>query len=158
MFVNPYSEHPDLALSYVEYVWENMDVLRKMIFCRSLNEPVVNSAYEEDLAYLEAMIPEYEAALEGASGPEEKAVLTQELQNLQDELADYRENGRWYASEESIAAYREKEEQLRPAAPDFWSADEEDQAVLQYLDGMISADLFARQLQAALRMHQMELE
>jgi hypothetical protein len=158
VFVNPYSEHPDLALSYVEYVWENMDVLRKMIFCRSLNEPVVNSAYEEDLAYLEAMIPEYEAALEGASGPEEKAVLTQELQNLQDELADYRENGRWYASEESIAAYREKEEQLRPAAPDFWSADEEDQAVLQYLDGMISADLFARQLQAALRMHQMELE
>ena len=158
VFVNPYSEHPDLALSYVEYVWENMDVLRKMIFCRSLNEPVVNSAYEEDLAYLEAMIPEYEAALEGAPGPEEKAVLTQELQNLQDELADYRENGRWYASEESIAAYREKEEQLRPAAPDFWSADEEDQAVLQYLDGMISADLFARQLQAALRMHQMELE
>ena len=71
-------------------------------------------------------------------------------------LNDYKENARWSASEQSIAEYRSLAEQMALTVPEFWSADEEDAAVLQYLDGMISADQFVNALVTTLRMQAME--
>ena len=156
MWINPWSEHQAEALDFLKYYWDHMDILTKMTLCRSMNEPVINTEYNEDVAYLEQMIPEYQAAIGKASTEAEAEALRGELEEMEGFLNDYKENARWSASEQSIAEYRSLAEQMALTVPEFWSADEEDAAVLQYLDGMISADQFVNALVTTLRMQAME--
>ena len=156
-FINPYSVNREDALRFLENVWDAADPLAQMMICESMNEPVLNEEYDEDMAYFEAMIPEYEQAIQNAKTQGEAEMLTYELESMKEFMESYRENAAWSASEESIAAYRALESQIRPAVQEFWSMDQEDKAVLQFLDGMMDANLFVNQLQAALRMHQNEV-
>ena len=85
-----------------------------------------------------------------------KAAIQDELAELQAFMQDYAANAQWSASEASIALYRSLEPLMRPALPAFWSADAEDVAVLQYLDGLISAETFVSELKDALNMAALE--
>ena len=73
-------------------------------------------------------------------------------------LNGYRENAGWIVSESSIAEYRALSSQFAPAVPEFWSADEEDAAVLQFLDGMMPAEQFVAQFVSSLKMALLEGE
>ena len=156
LWINPWSPRKEEALDFAEHAWRELEPMTKTALCQSMNEPIANDSYDEGLAYLEGMIPMYEEAIARAQTAGEAESLRAELEQIQMVVDDYRENGAWIVSEKSIAEYRAFEAQMVPAQPDFWSAAEEDQAILQYLDGMLSADRFIEQLVYALRMTQLE--
>ena len=156
LMINPSSRNREAALAFAETVWRTQSDLVKMTLNRSLNEPVVNLGYQSDLAYFESALDDYKAALAQAEDEETKAAIQDELAELQAFMQDYAANAQWSASEASIALYRSLEPLMRPALPEFWSADAEDVAVLQYLDGLISAETFVSELKDALNMAALE--
>ncbi len=156
LWINPWSPRHEEALDFAEHAWRELEPMMKTALCQSMNEPIANDSYDEGLAYLEGMIPMYEEAIAQAQTAGEADSLRAEMEQMQVIVDDYRENGAWIVSEKSIAEYRAFEAQMVPAQPDFWSVAEEDQAVLQYLDGMLSADRYIEQLLYALRMTQLE--
>ena len=158
MIVNPWSAQAEGALAFMEYAWDNLDILAKMSLCQSMNDPVENTAYDEDIAYLEQLASVYRNSIANMETDEEAASLQLELDELEDFINEYRTNAVWLASEESIAEYRALSSQMALAVPEFWSADEEDAAVLQFLDGMITADQFVSQYVNTLKMSILESE
>ena len=156
MVINPWSTHPQEAIAFMEYAWEHLNVLSKMALCPDLNKPVPNTAYDEDIAYLEQMIAIYDDALAGAEPETSTEALRMERNEAAEFLEDYQRNGHWLASTESIAEYRALSAQMAPAVPEFWSADNEDAAVLQFLDGMIPAEQFVTQYVEAIKTSRME--
>ena len=158
MLINPWSPRAESAAAFMEYAWEHLDILARMSLCQSMNDPVQNTAYDEDIAYLEQMRPIYEDAIAAAKTDAEAEALRRELNEMEAFLNDYRENAAWLASEQSIADYRALSGQFAPAVPEFWSADEEDAAILQYLDGLMPAEQFVTQFVSALKMALLEGE
>ena len=145
LVVNPGSSRAAGTLAFTEYAWNNLDILAKMGLCQSMNEPVENPSYEEDIAYLEQLASSYRTGIAGTDTKEEAALLQQELDDLESFIGQYRENAVWLASEASIAEYRALSAQMVPAptVPEFLN---ETDAVQQFLASIISADQFAATL------------
>ena len=99
LVVNPGSSRVAGALAFTEYAWDNLDILAKMSLCQSMNEPVENPSYEEDIAYLEQLAFSCRTGIAGAETNEEAALLQQELDDLEAFIGQYRENAVWLASE-----------------------------------------------------------
>ena len=158
MIINPWSAQSKDAQFFLEYAWENLSVLAKMSLNQKMNEPVKNTAYDEDVDYLEQLITSYQDQIKKAESEEEAESLRREMDNAEEFLAGYRKNASWLASESSIAEYRALSTQFAPAVPEFWSVDEEDAAVLQFLDGMMPAEQFVIQFVSALKMALLEGE
>ena len=156
MLINPWSPRRESAAAFMEYAWEHLDILARMTLCRSINDPVPNTAYDEDVAYLEQMGVFYREAIAAAKTDAEAGALQRELDEMESFLNDYRENAAWLASEKSIADYRALSALFTPAVPEFWSADEEDAAILQYLDGLMPAEQFVTLFAEALKMSVLE--
>ena len=150
MSVNPGSSLAEGALAFMEYAWNNLDILDKMSLSASMNEPVENPSYDEDIAYLEMLVSSYQDSIINAETDEEAASLREELDELEDFLTDYRENAFWLASRESIGNYRALSVQLipDPAVPEFLNDTDEIQQ--QFLEGAISPDQFAAALEMIL--------
>ena len=134
--------------SFVEYLWARMDMAMKMTVCRTINEPVLNTNYEEDLAYYQQRIDELERKTAQEKNPAEKEVMNQQLRQMHAFLEQYRKNARWAVSEESIAAYRAMQDQLIPSPLMLWTDPSIDDAVYDFLDGLATPKQFARTLQA----------
>ena len=158
MLINPWSSRTAGDTAFMEYVWENLDILSKMSMSLSMNDPVINAAYDDDIAYLKQLIASYRDRIEKSSSEEEADSLRREMASAEEFLAEYQENAGWLATESSIAEYRTLSTQFVPAVPEFWSADEEDAAVLQFLDGMMPAEQFVTQFTSALKMSILEGE
>ncbi len=157
IIVNPNSAHIREAVSFLETAWGAVDPMIRMMLDTTLTEPIVNDTYNEDIAYFEMMIPEYQKRIAAAESEGEAEALSNELAEMLAFMEEYKQFGQWYVSEDSIATYRVIEPFVLPSAREFWSVDEEDDAVLQYLDGMIGAEMFVSQLQSAMRMRQLEM-
>ena len=153
MLINPWSIQASGALAFMEYTWDNLDVLAKMSLDPVMDGPVENTAYAEDIAYLEQLVSSYQKQIDAAGTDEEAEALRQEMSDAEEFLSDY-----LLVSESSIAEYRALASQFVPAVPEFWSADEEDAAVLQFLDGMMPAEQFVTQFVSALKMSLLEGE
>lgn len=141
--VNPNSDHPDAALSFAAHAWEKTDVETKMALCQSMNTPVANEAYREDLDAMardEALLKQDIAAAQTA---EERAYLQAQLAGLQAYMEDYRNNGQWLASEASIASYRSLAGTLVPIPSDFGFDDALSDLMFQFLDGALTAEEYA---------------
>ena len=158
MVINPWSTQTQGAQTLAEYIWENLDTLSKMSLSLSLNEPVLNTAYDEDIDFLEQLLASFRERIDTAKTEKEAEALRNEMAETEKYLNDYRENAGWIASESSIAEYRALSSQFAPAVPEFWSADEEDAAVLQFLDGMMPAEQFVAQFVSSLKMALLEGE
>ena len=150
LIVNPGSPQGEGALAFAEYAWNNLDILTKMSLSKNMNEPVENTDYDEDIAYLEQLAASCRFNLMNAETDEEAASLQQELTEVEDFLDDYRANAVWLASEQSIAEYRALSGHMTPAVPAFPGADEEDGPAIQFLDGRITAGQFVSALQQSL--------
>ena len=51
--VNPDSPHVQAATVFVEYLWNSLDAVTRASLCQSMNAPVLNPDYDDDLAYLQ---------------------------------------------------------------------------------------------------------
>ena len=149
--INPYSSNAEAALRLAEAVWAETDTVTKYTLCQSLTAPVVNDAYDDDLAYMEKLLPSLEQELRAADDPAEKAAVSAELDDLKSFLEDYRSNAYWLISENSIAAFRTLTEHAAVTTEDLWGWDEDDSATWQFLDGKLSPKKYVRQLTAALK-------
>lgn len=146
--VNADTPRGEAVRSFVEYLWSRMDMAMKMTVCRTINEPVPNTDYEEDLAYYQQRINELERKTAQEKNPAEKEVMNQQLRQMHAFLEQYRKNAFWAVSEESIAAYRALQDQLIPSPLMLWTDPSIDDAVFDFLDGLASPKQFARTLQA----------
>ncbi len=141
--VNPNSDNLEAALSFASLAWEKTDVETKMALRQSMNTPVANAAYREDLDYMAQDAALLQQDIAAAQSAEELALLQAQLDDLQAYMADYRENGRWLASEASIARYRSLADALVPIAPDFGFDDAQAELMFQFLDGALTAEEYA---------------
>lgn len=141
--VNPTSDNLDAALSFAAHTWEKTDVETKMALCQSMNTPVANAAYQEDLDAMAQDVALLQQDIAAAQTPEEQAYLQAQLDDLQAYMEDYRKNGQWLASESSIARYRSLADALVPITPDFGFDDAQTDLMIQFLDGGLTPEEYA---------------
>lgn len=149
--INPSSDHLETALSFAAHVWEMTNVETKMALCQSMNTPVANVAYQDDLDIMAQDVALLQQDIAAARTDEERAYLQAQLNDLQAYMEDYRNNGQWLASEASIARYRSLADALVPIAPDFGFDDAQSNLMIQFLDGALTAEAYADRFANAMR-------
>jgi len=147
--VNPHSDNPEAALSFAALAWEKTNVETKMALCQSMNTPVVNAAYQEDMDTMAQDLALLQQDIDAAQTADERAYLQAQLADLQAYMEDYRENGQWLASEASIARYRSLADALVPIAPDFGFDDAQYDLMIQFLDGGLTPEAYAERFAKA---------
>ncbi len=149
--VNPHSPNREETLCFLRHVWDKTDIFQKMSICQSMNEPVLNTTYEEDLRYMTEMVAGLEAAAANESRPMEKELINADLAQARALMEDYRKNAYWSASAESIAFYRGAAENMIPIREELWTDPALDEAIYLFLDGRLKPKQFAGQLEEYMR-------
>ena len=149
--VNPHSDSPEAALAFAAHAWEKTNVETKMALCQSMNTPVANAAYQEDLDYMAQDTALLKQDIAETQDAEARASLQAQLDDLQAYMEDYRNNGQWLASEASIARYRSLADALVPIAPDFGFDDALSDLMFQFLDGALTPEAYANRFAEAVR-------
>lgn len=154
--LNPRSAHPEGVIKLMEKMYDEMGDVTLMELDRSENDPVENDTYEEDIEFIKMLIPMYEAAVADAPTEEEAAQLQAELNEIYAFKENYEKNGAWLVSRESIAMYRSLEDLFAIHGDEIWNDDTMSNLFIQYLDRMLDAATFVRQLTSMLQMSRME--
>ena len=161
--VNPFSEHRELAIEYIEYIAANNSDELNAAISPGLNIPVRSANYEENMAYYDEQIALAEAELEKAS-EEDKAEWYEQLALLRQSREEYM-NGddawSWELSAESIAWYRSYDGYFHVLTS--YGMDLDAQQVFydlrsQYVDGKITMDEFISTIDARLNMMILEAQ
>ena len=158
-FVNPFSEHREEAVAFLEAVAREMEPLLKIQHCPEENEPVKNPDYETTLAAYDQSIADAQAQLDAAETDAEKqayAAILAEYEKAREQFFRY---DAWQASEESIARYRAFAPQIivirnLGMGGDNSSAFYELQN--QFTQGLITADEFIEGVDGKLQMMMLE--
>ncbi len=158
-FVNPFSEHREEAVAFLEAVAREMEPLLKIQLCPEENEPVKNPNYETTLAAYDQSIADAQAQLDAAETDAEKqayAAILAEYEKAREQFFRY---DAWQASEESIARYRAFAPQIivirnLGMGGDNSSAFYELQN--QFTQGLITADEFIEGVDGKLQMMMLE--
>ncbi|MBR2852770.1 MAG: hypothetical protein IKE81_00455 [Clostridia bacterium] len=158
LVLNPWSNHPEGVIRVAETIEKEMDIITRMELDRTMNDPVENKNYDEDIEYLKTLVPMYEKAIAEADDEEEAAELREEMDDMLEFLGNYEKSAAWLVSEESIALYRALEDLFAIHGDEFWNNESQNSIFLQYIDGMLDADQFVYQLVNTLRMSRMETE
>lgn len=154
-FVNPFSKHREAAIEYLETAYGLMDVAEKMGLCPEMNDPVENKYYKENLASFDKNIEDMKAALEKSEDEENRDMLTQSIEEMEQYREEYVESGRWDVSPEKIERYRKLAGSFAIATQSVWSSDSSE-PIYQYLDGAITAQQLAASLEKTLQMKRLE--
>ena len=158
-FVNPFSQHREEAVAFLEAVAREMEPLLKIQLCPEENEPVKNPDYETTLAAYDQSIADAQAQLDAAETDAEKqayAAILAEYEKAREQFFRY---DAWQASEESIARYRAFAPQIivirnLGMGGDNSSAFYELQN--QFTQGLITADEFIEGVDGKLQMMMLE--
>ena len=154
-FVNPFSEHRDIAVSFLETALEELDDLTRIHLCPDENEPVRSPWYEDNLKGFDQSVANAEEQLAKAETEEERQAYEELVEEYKQYREDYLKYDAWTASEESIAIYREYAPSIR-VKRNIGMGGENSEAfselLQQYTDGMISADEFIRGVDGKLQM------
>ena len=158
-FVNPFSQHREEAVAFLEAVAREMEPLLKIQLCPEENEPVKNPNYETTLAAYDQSIADAQAQLDAAETDAEKqayAAILAEYEKAREQFFRY---DAWQASEESIARYRAFAPQIivirnLGMGGDNSSAFYELQN--QFTQGLITADEFIEGVDGKLQMMMLE--
>ena len=154
-FVNPFSEHRDIAVSFLETALEELDDLTRIHLCPDENEPVRSPWYEDNLKGFDQSVANAEEQLAKAETEEERQAYEELVEEYKQYREDYLKYDAWTASEESIAIYREYASSIR-VKRNIGMGGENSEAFYelqqQYMDGMVSADEFIRGVDGKLQM------
>lgn len=138
--VNPNSANREAAIAFTEHLFDKMKASEKMALCKSLNDPVPNAGYDEDLAYLENTADELAQLAANESDPSKKKQLENELEDLKAYTQRYRLNARFAVSGDSISKYRSFEDDMVPFTNVFWTDAGTARAQYDFLEGRITPD------------------
>lgn len=154
-FVNPFSQHRDAAIEYLERAYAMMNEVTRMGMCPEMNDPVENKYYEESLKSYDETLEDLREALEKAEDEENREQLAQSIEDMEGYREEYTQSGRWDVSPEQIERYRELGESFAVSGQNVWSSGSGEQ-VTQYLDGAITAQQLAAELAKTLQMKRLE--
>lgn len=157
MIVNPLSENKSLAIEFIAFCADNINVEMQYVLYATKTEPVKPPHHEEDLQAMLAKIEDIERRMRNADGPEKM-----QLQGLIDfEKSRYElnvENG-WLISPDWIDVYKGIAEQLViPVQSIFFNdpfstRDESIMSTLKvFADGSMSIDMLVDQLNSIARL------
>lgn len=163
IMINPYSKHIDLALDFIAAVHNNPILDSLIAICPELNETKLVPTYDEDLAYFAGRVEQVKAEMEKA--PEE------ELDEWQKQLDSVTESYEsflnrehkwcWEISEDSIAWFRKFSDRISISTSCGMNWDARSiiyTQLLQYYDGLISADEMIKTIDSRITMMQLEAE
>jgi len=155
-FVNPFSEHREAAVEYLEMALDKMEAQMRITMMPEENEPILSPWYEENLKYYDETIASTEKQLDNEDIDEEtRDMLTQQLEELTKWREEYERDGRWQVSAEDIERYRAYAPYMTPARSSVWADDTYSQ-LSQYMDGAITAKQLCMELEKTLQMKRME--
>ena len=109
--INPYTQNLDAAISFVEYVAQNMNPIMKTELMPNVNMPIRYDNYQQDIEFLSEKVITAQDNLSACEDASERILLEQQLEDAQSALDEYELNG-WRASEDSISEYRKIAEHI----------------------------------------------
>lgn len=154
-FVNPFSEHREGAIEYLENVVGCVDTETRMALDPTRNDPVENKYYEENMKGITESIADIEKTIEETEDEEQREALSQNLADMKEWQEEYEQTGRYEISEEAIASYRAFGESFAVEKSTVWGTGAYEQ-VQQYLDGVMTAKQLAAELEKTLQMKRLE--
>ncbi len=119
-FLNPFSQHPEEAIAYLETTAEKLDTVTAYSFYPDRNDPVRYPDHEEQKRNMARWIDDTKARLEETEDEDTRENLEKTLEALEKELAEFDETY-WLLSPTCIAHYRDRAPYMQPAGYDFWS-------------------------------------
>ena len=158
-FVNPFSQHREEAIAFLEAVVREMEPVLKIQLCPEENEPVRSPDYDTTLAAYDQMIADAQTQHDAAESDAEKqayAVILAEYEKMREDFLRY---GAWQASEESIARYRAFAPQIiviRNLGMGGDNASAFYELQNQFTQGLITADEFIEGVDGKLQMMMLE--
>lgn len=157
-FVNPFSTQRKAAIAYLEAAFGKLSAGQRITMMPGENEPVLSPYYEENLKYYDDSIAEYEKQLADENLDEEtRDMLTLSLEDMKKWRAEYEEEGRWDISEKDIERYRQYGDFMAATRSSLWGGDGDTYSqIYQYLDGAITAQQLAAELEKTLQMQRLE--
>lgn len=156
LFINPYSQNIDAALTYLEYAAEHIDPYNAIALFPDQNDPIEDSYYQRDAAGSDESIADLRARLLTVDDANRSA--------LEEELAvelDWREQletRRWSVSAEQIAAYRQLAPYVVLIADSFFANANAADLRARYSAGTLPADQYVSELERILRLIRLENE
>ena len=157
-FVNPFSTQREAAIAYLEAAFGKLSAGQRITMMPGENGPVLSPYYEENLKYYNDSIAEYEKQLADENLDEEtRDMLTLSLEDMKKWRAEYEEEGRWDISEKDIERYRQYGDFMAATRSSLWGGDGDTYSqIYQYLDGAITAQQLAAELEKTLQMQRLE--
>ena len=140
-FVNPYTQHPDVALAFMETLSEHLTMAASYSLDPSLNEPVRGAQNEQNLADAKEMLENAQKQLEEADEAD-RQMLEENLRYMQENV-DYWENDGWEVSQKTLDWYRGHDDNLALERVNWLYTDDTGEAsnlIMQYMDGAIGID------------------
>ena len=154
-FINPFSEHVELAQEFLEAVLDNLETDLQYNLSDALNEPVRNMYYEKNMAEMQKQLDEAQAALEKAE-PVDKPVYEETVAQLERVLEDI-EKYSWDISAENIAWYRSHAQDIVVQQYDYLNdAEGLSDTADQFLNGKIDVATFLKGIDQKVRMMALE--
>ncbi len=154
-FVNPFSEHFDLAQEFMETILENLDTGMRYNVSDALNEPVRSSYYERNVAEMQKQIDDVQAALEKAE-PVDKPMYEENIAELERALEDMAKWS-WDISPDTLEWYRAHAGNLSVMRYNAISdAEGVYDLAQQLLDGRVDVATFLKNVDQKVRMMALE--
>ncbi len=179
-FINPFSEHVDEAIAYLETMADSLDTSDRYSFYDDLNEPIRYPDYEEykdNIAEWLKTTEESKATwvekldkLKAADDPDEEEIATCEeaISNYDEQLADLQttledmEKIYWLISAETIERYRARAQYIKPMTYDCTTVTSDDDTdtiwslIMQYRDGAMGVDELLQSIDKKVQMMRLE--
>ena len=156
-FVNPFSEHVDEAIAFMETLADCVDESVWYNFDPDLNEPIANRYGEENLKNAQEYLANAQKRYDEAADAD-KQMLEEDLKSAQ-RWVEQAEEDRWQVSQAKIDWYRAAAEHLAVAQGNWLyqdSSGEASELMQQYLNHQIDAGKFLEGVDKKVRMMQME--
>ena len=156
-FVNPFSEHVELAQQFLKEVLDKMEDRVRYNVSDELDEPVRSQYYAQNLEYYEKELASLQAELERAEEVD-RPVIEQNLKDME-AARENMEKYSWDISRESIDWYRAHAQNLavQRFSPMYSDAGGEIQElVTQYIEGRLDTAAFLKGVDQKVRMMTLE--
>ena len=117
-FINPYSQHPQEAMIFLESALEQMDVFTSHSLYRDVTEAVRKPGYQAEKANQEKWLEISRKNEENAEDEGARAQWSETVKAMEKKLADL-EDQSWLISPDAIAAYQSRVDYLKAAKGSF---------------------------------------
>ena len=147
-FMNPFSQHPEEAMTYIECMADNLDTATSYTFYPDKNDPVRYPDHEEQRKSLSNWVEQAKKNIENAEDDDTRETWEGYLKDMEEELENFDETY-WQISPKVIANYRDRARWLKPETYSYWTMlrnGENGEAFQNLWDGYIAGQKSVQEL------------